>query len=106
MNTPAQAEATIRNRSKRTHDVESYVNYYGNDVTPIEGYPNAKLYASQTLIGGGFSVSFMNGREMIIFATNCNEESIDRKSYDKYGGLMYTTKPMTEEVINLIISID
>ena len=84
------------------HNIEeSDVVYLHNDQTKmsIGTYKELKPYSAQVTEEGKFKVSFTAPeRTHVIFGNNIKERFVDRKSFEKYGGIIYIFEPMTDKI--------
>ena len=89
----------IRHRSKIATGEEGNVLYCGtNSLVDIGEYNDAKVYCAQAS-DSSVKVSFtLPNREMVTFSTNFDTKSVDKNSYEKYGGIIYIYEPLTEEI--------
>lgn len=96
----------IRRRCKKVYGFEGYVLYLPTDnKVDIGDYKNLKIYAAQageTSVEVSFNLST---REMVKFSTKVDSKSTNKESYEKYGGIIYTYEPLTEEIAHLINNI-
>ena len=98
----------IRNISKEmTVDGQKgyggYVVYLtGDRKIQIGKHSDLTPYSSQS--GNSTEVSFnAPGKKMVIFSTSVTEPFEDRKSFEKYGGIIYIYEPLTEKIASEII---
>ena len=95
----------IRKASKTIYeDSESNVVYLSsNNKISIGGYDNLTPYAAQS--GNEVKVSFVApDRTMLTFSNVVETKFEDRKSFDKYGGVIYIYEPLTKEIAGEILS--
>lgn len=90
----------IRNQTK-----SSDVLYLSRDKKiNIGDYSNLTPYAAQA--GDELKVSFnAPNSTMLIFSNKVQDRFEDRKSFEKYKGLIYIFEPLTEEVASEILSV-
>jgi hypothetical protein len=83
---------------------ESYKVVFFNSVEiDIPNYGLFKLYSAQAS-NDDYSVVFTNGKikTSLTFATQYEVKSIDRRSFEKFGGLINICEPMTQEIIDIV----
>ena len=79
---------------------------HSSNPVVISEWENCKMYSC---IAGSREarVDFrLPDRKQLILSTNVKESSIDRKSYDNYGGIMYILEPLTEEISETILELN
>ena len=79
---------------------------HSSDPIVISEWENCKMYscnASSREVRVDFSLP---DRKQLILSNCIKESSIDRKSYDNYGGIMYILEPLTEEISETILELN
>jgi hypothetical protein len=79
---------------------------HSSDPIVISEWENCKMYscnASSREVRVDFSLP---DRKQLILSNCIKESSIDRKSYDNYGGIMYILEPLTEEIAETILELN
>ena len=93
----------IKNNAKKSSGCSSDCVYLNSEKINIAGYNNLQFYSAQAGINE-VKVTFSNYPYQYIFSTAVKEKIEDRKSFEKYGGLIYIIEPLTEELATLILS--
>lgn len=91
--------------SNRSNDGNVLYIHSKNPVV-ISEWEDCKMYsckAGSRELRVDFSLS---DRRQLILSTLVEERSIDRKSYDNYGGIMYILEPLTEEIAETILELN
>lgn len=93
----------IQNKAKNTTGCSSDCVYLNSDKINIASYTDIKFYSAQS---GEKStkITFSNYPYQISFCSNIIEKFEDRKSFEKYGGLIYIFEPLTDDLANIILS--
>jgi len=83
----------------------SNVHYIGsNDKINIGEYKDAVPYSAQAYEGGEIKVSFnLPQMKMLIYSSDVEKPFEDRKSYEKYGGIIYKYEPLTNEIASELL---
>jgi predicted ABC-type ATPase len=90
--------------NKATDGGANVIYLSSKEPTTIGEYENLKTYSAQKS-GDGVVVSFnAPQRTQVLFSSEVKEPFEDRKSYEKYGGLIYKYEPLTESVAKEILT--
>lgn len=102
----------IREKAKKSSGDPSNVFYIGSEkgeTVKIGEYDGLKPYSAQAYSDGELKVSFGKDGTHFIFTNSITEIKEDRKSYEKYRGLIYLYIPLTEmhasEIIEKVFKI-
>jgi hypothetical protein len=79
---------------------------HSSDPVVISEWENCKMYscnASSREVCVNFNLP---DRKQLILSNCIKESSIDRKSYDNYGGIMYILEPLTEDIAETILELN
>ena len=81
--------------SKRSDD-GNVLYIHSKDPVVISEWEDCKMYSCMAGSREARVDFRLPDRKQLILSTNVKERSIDRKSYDNYGGTMYILEPLTE----------
>ena len=83
----------------------SDVHYIGSDEKmKIGEHDSAEPYSAQSYENGETKVSFsLPQKRMLIYSTKVDKPFEDRKSYEKYGGLIYIYEPLSNEIASELL---
>jgi hypothetical protein len=95
-NTDPVKEIAKKIRSKTK---SSNVHYFGsNEKMKIGDHEDAVPYSAQSYENGETKVSFNLPGKMIVYSTKVDKPFEDRKSYEKYGGIIYLYEPLDNKI--------
>ena len=86
---------------------DGYVLYiHSKDPVVVSEWDDCELYSCKAG-SRELRVDFrLPDRKHLILSTLVEERSIDRKSFDNYGGIMYILEPLTEEIAETILELN
>ena len=94
----------IRSIAKESSGESCNVVYVDSVKMSIGGYKDLTPYSLQVPISKA-SVTFnAPNRTMVTFSEGVNERIEDRKSYEKYGGLIRILEPLTDEIAKEVLT--